>query len=329
MPSLPRLCSFAVILVAAGGVVACGDTAPQTAGGTPGLDARGTTAEAATTAATEETRLVEHALGETEVPPDPQRVVVLDSPHLDAALSLGATPVGSVQSDVAGGLPEYLGDLTEGIEVVGTIEEPNLEAVAALHPDLILSASVRSAETYDELSQIAPTVLTDYEDGWQSGFMLVAEALGRTSEAETALADYTERAEALGEDVGADGAVASIVRFLPGETRIYGPGTFSGGVLADIGFDLTEMEYDEYGMAYISPEQIGLADADVLFHTAYGDPAATTEGSTTALWGTLSAVQEGCVFGVDDAEWMLGIGLKGAEVLLDDVEENLSAADCT
>jgi iron complex transport system substrate-binding protein len=103
-------------------------------------------------ARTADTRTVTHDRGETEVPAEPQRVVVLDSPHLDAALSVGVTPVGSAQSSVDEGLPAYLGDRTEGIDIVGTIEEPDLEAIAALDPDLILSATVRHEQIYDQLS---------------------------------------------------------------------------------------------------------------------------------------------------------------------------------
>ncbi|MDK3256677.1 ABC transporter substrate-binding protein [Blastococcus capsensis] len=274
-----------------------------------------------------ETRSVSHVMGTTEVPAQPQRVVTLDTPHLDTALSLGVTPVGSVQSDVAGGLPDYLGDRTEGIEIVGSIEEPELEAIAALEPDLILSSSVRHEEIYDQLSEIAPTVLTDYEEGWQAIFGTTAEALGMAEEGEEALAEYESRAQEIGDALGADGASASIVRFLPDETRIYGPETFSGSILADVGFTLPELPYDEYSMVYISPELIDQADADIVFSTAYGDPGATTKGSVTAVWDFLEAVPD-CAFEVDDDEWMLGIGPIGAGIVLDDVEAELAGTNC-
>ncbi|SEL53964.1 iron complex transport system substrate-binding protein [Blastococcus sp. DSM 46786] len=276
---------------------------------------------------TTETRPVSHVMGTTEVPAEPQRVITLDSPHLDTALSLGVTPVGSVQSDVAGGLPEYLGDRTAGIEIVGTIEEPELEAIAALEPDLILSSSVRHEAIYEELSTIAPTVLTDYEEGWQAIFSTTAEALGLSEEGEETLAAYERRARELGEAIGAEGSTASIVRFLSDETRIYGPDTFAGSVLTDVGFDLPELDYDEYSMVYISPELITQAEADVVFSTAYGDPSTTTKDTVTAVWDLLEAVPD-CAFEVDDAEWMLGIGPIGAGIVLDDVESALTGSGC-
>jgi iron complex transport system substrate-binding protein len=308
-----RLRTLATAVVAVTALSACGSSSD-----TPGTSAQEDAAE---------TRSVSHVMGTTEVPAEPQRVVTLDSPHLDTALSLGVTPVGSVVSDVAGGFPDYLGDRTEGIETVGTIEEPNLEAIAALDPDLILSSSVRHEEIYDQLSEIAPTVLTDYEEGWQAIFSTTAEALGLSEKGEEALAEYESRAQEIGDAIGADGSTASIVRFLPDETRIYGPETFSGSVLTDVGFTLPELSYDEYSMVYISPELIDQAEADVVFTTAYGDPAATTKDSVTAVWDFLEAVPD-CAFEVDDDEWMLGIGPIGAGVVLDDVETKLAGSDC-
>ncbi|WP_164703353.1 ABC transporter substrate-binding protein [Modestobacter sp. KNN46-3] len=273
------------------------------------------------------TRSVTHVLGTTEVPVDPQRVVTLDTPHLDTALALDITPVGSVHSDVATGFPEYLGERTEGIEPVGTIEEPNLESIAALEPDLILSSSVRHEDIYDELSQIAPTVFTDYTDGWRSMFTTTADALNMAEAGTDALAGYDARVDEVGAAVGAEGATASIVRFLPEETRVYGPETFSGSLLADVGFTLPQLEYDEYSMAYVSAELIDQADADIVFSTTYGDPAATTKDGITAVWDFLEAVPD-CAFEVADDEWMLGIGLIGAEVVLEDIESTLNGSDC-
>jgi ABC-type Fe3+-hydroxamate transport system substrate-binding protein len=61
------------------------------------------------------------------------------------------------------------------------------------------------------------------------------------------------------------------VRFLlPDEIRLYGPETFSGTVLTDIGFTLGEHAWNEYSMFLVSSEQLALADADVVFSTAYG-----------------------------------------------------------
>lgn len=269
-----------------------------------------------------ETRTVRHEKGETDVPADPQRVVVLDSPLLDAMLALGVTPVGAVRAAEHDGLPDYLGDRADEVEIVGTIGAPNLEAIAALKPDLILSSALRDEAIYDQLDGIAPTVFTKGPGNtWREDFMLAADAIGRSDQASEKMEEFEAEADELGEALDVDGDdTASIVRFLADETRVYGPESFSGSVLSSVGFGGAELEYDENAIANLSPEQIEQADADLMFATTYGAPEDSTRAAVTALWGNLGAVRENCQFDVDDDQWMVGIGVIGAQAILDDVE---------
>jgi iron complex transport system substrate-binding protein len=258
----------------------------------------------------------------------PERVVVLDTPQLDAALSLGVTPVGAVRPAADAEFPEYL-EGADDIADVGTIEAPNLEAIAKLEPDLILSSELRHADLYDELSEIATTVFSETTGGtWKADYLLFAEAMGRKAEAEEMLEAYETRAAAIGAELGtpADTTVG-IVRFLPDEIRVYGPESFSGSVLTDVGVSLPEAVRDVRDdiAIYPSAEQVDQASADVIYVTTWGDPTETTKSAVQGgpLWPTLPAVQQGRVFDVSDDVWMLGIGVLGADALLDDVERTL------
>jgi iron complex transport system substrate-binding protein len=275
-------------------------------------------------------RTVEHAMGTTEVPADPQRVVVLDSSLLDSAVALDVLPVGATEGVAGAGLPAYLGDeVIDQVELVGTTTDPNLEAIAALEPDLILGAKVRHEAIYETLGQIAPTVFSESSGtNWTEQVRLTGESLGRTDEAEAQLEEYQARAAEVGEQIGAAGTTATIVRFIPGQIRLYGPATFSGSVLTDVGFDLGDKGYDpQYGMAVISTEQIEMLDGDVIFAT---NPTAESEGqvatdrdAVAGLWSNLSAVQSGQQFDILDSTWMTGIGVIGANLILDDLVERL------
>ncbi|MGN5239648.1 MULTISPECIES: hypothetical protein [unclassified Rhodococcus (in: high G+C Gram-positive bacteria)] len=87
-------------------------------------------------APSDESYTVEHAMGETTIEGTPERIVVIDSPHLDA---LGITPVGATESGAATGVPAYLADDLAGIEIVGSTMEPDLEAIASLNRCLLVS----------------------------------------------------------------------------------------------------------------------------------------------------------------------------------------------
>ncbi|MGY1823908.1 ABC transporter substrate-binding protein [Geodermatophilus sp. SYSU D00079] len=279
--------------------------------------------------ATAQTRTVEHAAGTTEIEGTPDRVVVLDTGELDAVLALGVTPVGAVRTSVSDELPAYIEDAgADPAEIanVGTIAEPDLEAIAALTPDLILSNAVRHTEIYDQLSAIAPTVFAEaIGETWKDNLRLAGEALDRSEDAEELLAAHEERAAEVGALFGDPAATeVSMVRFLDGSAvRLYGEGSFIGAVLADVGFARPEVQRTDETFVEVAPEAIGQADGDLLFHASYGEDGRAAAGQITGggLWAGLSAVQNGRAFEVDDDRWFLAIGPLGASLVLDDLEE--------
>ena len=293
------------------------------------LSGCGGTEPEAEAAPAQDTRTVEHAMGTTEVAGTPERVVVLDTGELDAVLALGVTPVGAVRTDVSDALPAYIEDAgvdASDIAAVGTIAEPDLEAIAALEPDLVLSNSVRHADIYEQLSGIAPTVFAEsIGESWQENLLLAGEALGRADEAQALLDEHAARAEEVGALFGDPAATeVSVVRFLDGTLiRLYGEGSFIGSVLADVGFARPELQRTGETFVEISPEQVTRADGDLLFHAAYGDEGATASGQVTGgpLWSSIPAVAEGRAFEVSDDRWFLALGPIGAGLVLDDLEE--------
>jgi iron complex transport system substrate-binding protein len=279
------------------------------------------------TTAGAESRVVEHAMGEAEISGTPERVVVLDTGELDSAMTLGVKPVGAVEAIPGEGLPSYL-EGTEGIENVGTIEEPNLEKISTLKPDLILSSKLRHEKIYDQLSQIAPTVLTETTGvTWKENFALHAVALGRTGEADEVKERYRRRIEAFRDAVGEDPPTVSVVRFLPDETRIYQKESFIGTVLEDAGLPRPpSQDVEDFAILNASKESIPEMGGDAIFVTVYGPENETTRREIVSdpLWRQLEAVREGQVYEVSDDLWMLGIGYTAADGVVDDLEEHLA-----
>jgi iron complex transport system substrate-binding protein len=280
-------------------------------------------------------RVVTHAMGETAVPTQPKRVVALDQSFVDAALTLETPLVGyTTYRAIEGGLPEYLGPLaarygTEAVSV-GRLEEPSLEQVAALEPDLILSAKVRHEALYGQLSRIAPTVFSETTGPtWKENLSLAGRALGKEDLAETRIADYERRATGIGREIAAASGGAlptvSIVRFAGEDTvRLYSEKSYSGIVLHDVGFPRPAAQPTTDKIAVdVSPERILDLDADHIFVATW--PDATTDGpkaqfTSNPLWSRLTGAQHD----VDDLTWMSAVGLQGAHTVLDDVARTFS-----
>ncbi|MFG1796547.1 ABC transporter substrate-binding protein [Nocardia sp. NPDC049149] len=303
-----------------------------------GKDSATTDATVSAADATSFPRTLDTVMGQVTIPKVPKRVVVLDTGELDSVTLVGIKPVGAVipHTKTKGGFPAYLADKVGGVTDVGPLLEPNLERIASLKPDLILSSKVRHDKIYDKLSGIAPTVFTENTGGtWKANLAVHGKALGLEKQVADALKAYEDRARALGDTIKAknNGAMptASVVRFLAGPTRLYQSNSFSGVVLADIGLPrpASQVSTDpKKTMKDVSPEQIDQADADLIFVATIDDPGKTEKGAVTTspVWRDLPAVKNGKAIDVLDETWMSGIGVQAADTMLADVAKATGTA---
>lgn len=273
---------------------------------------------------------VKHAMGSTTVPEDPQRIVILDSDKFDSLCALGLADkvVGAIE--IEGGQPTYLGPTLANVPTIGTIQEPSVEKIAALKPDLIIGSKFRTPDLYAPLSKIAPTVFTENVGStWKENFLLDGQALRRGDQAKQLLSTYEQQAEKVGQEVNGAGADASIVRFLKGTIRVYGPTSFSGLVLEDAGISRPEFQRlegeEDRRFTEVSQEEINLVDGKIIYVSAYGEEsnASRDEMLQSSLWKTLQASKDGKVYIVKDETWMTGIGVVAAGAILEDLKTSL------
>jgi len=183
---------------------------------------------------------IEHKYGSTTIAAPPERVVSVGFGDQDPILALGVVPVGV--RDWYGDQPQatwpWAHDLLEGAKPeVLSADELNVEAVAALRPDLIVGVSSgMTKDEYESLSALAPTLaqsgdVIDYGMPWQDGTRMIGRALGREAEADRLIAGVEERFARVRADVpGLKGAEAT-VSYVMDETQIgaYGPTTCGAG----------------------------------------------------------------------------------------------------
>ncbi|TWF75958.1 iron complex transport system substrate-binding protein [Pseudonocardia hierapolitana] len=269
-------------------------------------------------------RTITHARGTTRLEQKPQRVVVLDTGEIDAVLALGIVPIGTATPN--GTVPSYLQPQLAGSTNVGSLDGLRLEAIAALQPDLILGSQLRVDELYDQLSAIAPTVLS-IRPGfpWKENLLLAGAALGEETKATELLNDYQRRADAIRARFTQPPTI-SLLRFMPERIRLYGNLSMIGVVLKDVGLPRPANQDIQELAAEISPERISESDADWIFYSSYGPKEGTAEGSVVGgeLWNRLGAVQRGTARPVDDEVWFLGLGPMGASRVLDDLQAFLA-----
>ncbi|WP_018349729.1 ABC transporter substrate-binding protein [Longispora albida] len=304
-------------LALAASLAACGNTKD---GDKP---AAGTSSAAADTTSVFP-RTVTHDKGTTELKAKPQRIIALDNSLVEAVVLLERPLVGGIASyRNQKTFPDYLGAAVKDTKDIGPLDNPNLELIASLKPDLIVSATVRHDALYDKLKAIAPTVFVKTTGPiWKDNVKLLGQALGEEKKAADKLGAYEARAKKIGDAVNAKASnpTISVVRFVDGPTRLMAHSSFAGIVLKDAGLKRPDAQAKDTFAVEISEEQIGLADASYIFVTTYaGGADRKAKFEANPLWQRLKGVQDKHVTEVKDELWMTSVSVQGAHFILDDI----------
>ncbi|MBF6456700.1 ABC transporter substrate-binding protein [Nocardia cyriacigeorgica] len=272
------------------------------------------------------TRTVTHPFGVTEVPADPQRIVVLSTAALDAVCAVGLWErvVGAATVDGPRPQPSYLGTGISEIPGVGTVAAPDPALIAALHPDLIIGDLPAAGADFGALSGIAPTVLIGDTGDWQHQFTSLAAAMGRSAAAETALANFRTEAADAGNAVAANLTQASLVRFTGDGTRVLGNETMPAQVLAALGAHRPTAQ--RAGSFDVDESELTPVEGDLIY-VMFAGPEGREHGETVLRsdeWKALGAATDRRVFAVDDTIWHTK-GLTAARAVLTDLRNTLNA----
>jgi len=225
------------------------------------------------------------------------------------------------------------GDVTfpDTVVSVGGYQEPSLEQIAALKPDLIISAATTHDEIYAPLSAIAPTVPVydiDASDALHAQ-RTIADLVGKTELLNEKIAAYDARIAEIGT------CLAPLLDTL--EVSVFGiygdsvittrhPGWTCAKVLADLGISWSAgllANSDDASFTALSYEEVPDLDADVIF--LIEPVAADVEAlRATGILDLTFAGQAGQIFTVDDGPWYRG-GIIGLNLVLDDIETYLLA----
>lgn len=255
---------------------------------------------------------VEHKQGSTEIKAEPEKIVVLDYSALDYVdtLGFGDKVVGVPTAKAA----PHVADDFKDVKQVGSLKEPDMEAIAGLDPDLILLGS-RNAETYPEMTKIAPTVdlSFDYEnpvEDTKKNALTVGKIFGVEDKAQKEVDALDAKFDEVKKKVTDANVNALIVMTNGGELSAYGE-TSRFALIHDLGFKpAAEVKMDGRHGEAISFEYVAKANPDYIF--VIDRDAATGSGGNTAkatldnelIKGTNAAKNDHIVY-LDSSDWYL------------------------
>ncbi len=282
-------------------------------------------------------RLARNAAGvvpdEAQVPADPQRIVVLSGDQLDSlcALGLQSRVVAAALPDGSSTQPSYLGKVVHDAPGVGSRNAPDLKAIAAVRPDLILGSVALTPALYPQLAAIAATVFTAAPGAaWEDNLRGVGAATGRAAAADALLNGFRQRATDIGAKHDAAHFQVSVVQLTTSSLRVYGANNFPASVLSAVGVDrppaqrFTDKPFKEFGTTdtdLARNPDFSAADADIVYVSCASAAAAQRAATVldSAPWRRLGANRDNRIFVVDDEIWQGGEGLIAARGIVNDL----------
>ncbi|WP_372631319.1 ABC transporter substrate-binding protein [Cohnella sp.] len=277
------------------------------------------------------TRTITHLRGESTVPVNIERAVVLSAAYIDHLLTIGEKPYAvNVELRYGGDYPAYLADQLEGVHLVGSADSPNLEAITELDPDVIVIESRTADEVYTQLEKIAPTIVLgtewlDYEDDttyWTKDLLKIAELYGKEDAAKQKIAELEAKtAQAKLKIDALEDKRLAYLRVRDKTVQIYAQTghPINSFLYHDLGFVPTALT-PESQREDISLEVIPQLDANYLVLEV--DPNGQENLKTikeSSLWKPVPAVQKEQVFETDSYWLFKGWGVIGRGQIIDDL----------
>ena len=268
-----------------------------------------------------------------QVRSDPQRIVVLSGDQLDAlcALGLQSRIVAAALPDGASTQPSYLGTVVHRLPGVGARSSPDLAAIGATKPDLILGSQALTPKLYSALAAIAPTVFTAAPGAaWEDNLRGVGAATGRADAVDGVIDDFAKKAHDDGAAHDAPHYQVSIVQFTENTIRVFGAENFPASVLTTVGVDrpasqrFTDKPYIEMGSTdadLAGNPDFSAADGDLVY-VSFASPAAKDRAATifdSGPWRRLAANRDNRIFVVNNEIWQTGEGVVAARGVIDDL----------
>ncbi|MBI8999564.1 Fe2+-enterobactin ABC transporter substrate-binding protein [Corynebacterium sp. CCM 9185] len=311
----------ATTVVLALGLTACNSSVEEP--GSTGEGTSGTTAAATSStgdAATEASwpRTIDAVNGEVEIPAEPERIVSTSVTLTGSLLAIDAPVVasGAGQPDTpfsnSQGFFKQWANVAEerGVNPLYT-KEPDLEAILAEKPDLVLVAATgrdSAVDLVDQLSPVVPTVVIDYGDKtWEDVTRQLGEITGHEKEANKALDDFDALVSEVADAITLPEQPVNTMVYLPDGkgANVFTDEAAQNRLLASLGFEIAPIPDSVKGneskgkrsdIVKVSGENLPVAmNGETVLLAAAADKLVPTVLADPALAGT-AAVQNKRVY---------------------------------
>jgi ferric hydroxamate transport system substrate-binding protein len=257
-----------------------------------------------------------------------EKVVALEWSEAEDLVTLGVMPIGV--ADVEGyGAWVQSAPLDDSVADVGTRQEPSIDAIVALDPDLVIMED-RGNNLDAQLEEYVPVILIEGSNAagniaqMRDNFTTIATAVGKDSEAADVLAEFDASLDDGRQAIDGAGLAGKQFAMADGwmegssvAIRMFGEGSLVSDLASELGLENAWTgDVDEvWGLGQTDVE--GLSELGDLhfFYSASTDDVFADGLADNAIWQSLPFVEDGNVHKLEDGTWTFGGPLSSMHIV--------------
>ncbi|GAA0178835.1 ABC transporter substrate-binding protein [Clostridium sediminicola] len=232
---------------------------------------------------------------EVKIEEEPQKIISIAPNITEIVFALGASEKLIGRTDYC----TYPQEVSK-IESIGGMQDPNVEKIVELKPDVVIASTHFKKEILEKLELLGVKVVVLYGeesfDGAYESILKVANILNKNSQADKVVKDMKEKVEFVINTVNdvEKPSVYYVIGYGEGGDYTAGKGTFIGGIIEMAGAN--NAAYDVDGWSY-SLEKLVENDPDILICSNKWDSKTGIQAANG--YKDLTAVKEGKLMEID------------------------------
>ncbi|MGG6266598.1 ABC transporter substrate-binding protein [Leptolyngbya sp. AN03gr2] len=258
-----------------------------------------------------------------------QGFVALEWVYAENLLALGIPPKGV--ADIRG-YQQYVNiptELNPNTTDVGTRQEPSLEAIASLNPQIIFGTQLRHEAIYQDLSKITSTKLynpypepgqLDQFKEMEQTFLSIAELTNQRSQGDRVLAQLSDRLAQAAKSSSSDRPIL-LGQFLGNtpQLRLFTDNSMAMRTLNQMGLkNAWKGKLDRYGFNTVWIEALPAVQQAHFLYVAPENDAEFNKLQNNPIWQGLEFVRENRVTSLGSDTWLFG-GALSAQIIIEKV----------
>jgi ferric hydroxamate transport system substrate-binding protein len=262
-----------------------------------------------------------------------EKVVTLEWAETEIAASLGVMPVGAADLE---GYNTWVGaaePMDDTVVDVGTRQEPSVDAIAGLSPDLVImepddEAIIKQIEEFAPVLVVEGSNAADNLARMKRDVDMIAELTGTTAEAEALWTEFEGKIEATTTAIEAAGTGDVPYLYADGwvegdaiSIRPFGPGSLVGSLGTAVGLENawtgeTDAAWGLGGTDVEGMAQYTDTDLKFIYNNSYNDNIFNEKLVGNPIWDGLKFVKDGSMYELPHSVWTFG-GPRSSGAVLD------------